>query len=496
MSEIFELTDFIKQVCLEYSLHVEEASDGNFKIFTDSASGITLILKIKEPTDFSFYFLERTYDILYQGDRTDVHVIMSLMFASFLRVFDLEMSCLLFDIPHPAVEDEIWGRYIMPAQVPSLLGISSWSQLKDIVHRIVLMVAFWRDIFWQFAGCPCKECLTKNDIEDNIRGYDVPFEMIHSENKSLKSSISLNYGNRPRPEWNYFYDITNEITVIKSESLIAYLEWIHIFCKHKFEKVEGIQGKLILYGELKNFLSNGHHKELKKIAKALGQNLILSDKNVFPLENMFIVIQKPYIIALGRLCGILEFKKERELLRARHNIESKLLFPVALFEWEENICPDQFEGLIKILLEREPDVKTVRKVSPTNQGDRGRDLLIEWHITNESIKSNVQPPISLIKVVGQCKAINKTVGKNKVLDIRDTIDTHNAQGYFLAVSSQISEPLTSKLEELRAKGIWTDWWNREDIELRLSKNQDLLPAFPKVLKAKHQIKFVEKEEDT
>ena len=160
---------------------------------------------------------------------------------------------------------------------------------------------------------------------------------------------------------------------------------------------------------------------------------------------------------------------------------------------EDIVCPEQFELLIKLLLERERNVKSVRIPAPINQGDKKRDLIIEWRVRNPNIVSKTQPPTSLIKVVGQCKASKSTIGKGQVLDIRDTLETHNSKGFFLAVSTQISAPMTEKLESLRSNGIWTDWWNREDIELRLSKNQDLLPRFPKVLKAKHQIKFIEKD---
>lgn len=113
MSSNIKLAKFIEESCKENSLQVENFGDDSFKIFTDEASGITLFLEIKEPTGFSFYFLQRTHDIIYQGDRSDAHVVLSLMFASFLRSLDSGVSCSLFDIPHPAVEDEIWGRYIM-----------------------------------------------------------------------------------------------------------------------------------------------------------------------------------------------------------------------------------------------------------------------------------------------------------------------------------------------------------------------------------------------
>ena len=188
MSDITSLTDSILNHCKELTLQVESASDGNFRLFTDQATGITIFFNIKEPNDFSYYFLVRTYDLVFQGDRTDVHVILSLIFASFLRNFETNISSSLFDIAHPVVDDEVWGRYIVPEQSAKRLNIKSWSDLESFIVEILTAVAFWRDIFWQSVGCPCKECLNRIGFEDNYRGYDLSEEIDHSKNNKLKFS--------------------------------------------------------------------------------------------------------------------------------------------------------------------------------------------------------------------------------------------------------------------------------------------------------------------
>jgi len=493
MSEITLLTDSIINNCKEHSLHVESASDGNFRLFTDTATGITIFFNIKDPNDFSYYFLVRTYDVVFQGDRTDVHVILSLIFASFLRNFETNISSSLFDIAHPVVDDEVWGRYIVPEQDTNRLNIKSWSNLENFLVKILKAVAFWRDIFWQSVGCPCKECLIRLGFEENYRGYNVSEEIDHSKNNKLKLSNRLNFGCRNIPKWEYFYDIKNEITIIKSEGIADFFEVILSSRICNEEKIKGVNGEFIISSELKNFLSNSIKSEFKEYFKSLSQDISINKLEFIPLENMILSVSNPYLIALGRLTGEYKFRVEREKIRQRHNKESEFLFPIPLFEWNASICPDQFENLIKALLEQDQNVKSVRKNSPINQGDKGRDLLIEWNIKDDTFISEANPPIRLIKVVGQCKASSNTVGKNKVLDIRDTVDTHNAEGFFLAVSSQISAPLTEKLEDLKSKGTWTEWWNRDDIEIRLSKNPDLIPLFPKVLKAKKGVKFYEKD---
>ncbi|RZK29001.1 MAG: hypothetical protein EOO61_21295, partial [Hymenobacter sp.] len=137
MSKILEITEHIKVLCTVYHMHLESEEEGEYRIFTDSASGIYITIKVQEPLKFSFYFLQRTYDIVYQGDRSDAHVILSLMFTSFLKLVGPGISCAQYDVGHPVVRDEIWGRYIMPFQSPAfLLGNSTWEQVKKRIHEL------------------------------------------------------------------------------------------------------------------------------------------------------------------------------------------------------------------------------------------------------------------------------------------------------------------------------------------------------------------------
>lgn len=493
MSEISKLTDLIYSSCKEFNLQVESASDGNFRLSTDQATGITVFFNINSPNDFSYYFLVRTYDIVFQGDRTDVHVVLSLIFASFLRNFETNISSSLFDIAHPVVYDEVWGRYIVPEQDINRFNIKSWSDLECFVFKILKAVSFWRDVFWQSVGCPCKECQNRLGLKDNYRGYNLSEKLDHSKNKKLKISNRLNSGSREIPTWEYFYDIENEITIIKSQEIADFFQVISKSRIAEEERLSGLNGEFIVSKELKNFIPNSVRSEFKKYFNGLGLNIQSNKLEFLPLENMILSVSSPYLIALGRLTGEYKFKIEKEKIRQRHNKESEFLFPIPEFDWNESICPDQFEDLIKALLELENNVKSVRKNSPTNQGDKGRDLLIDWNVINHELISDAIPPIRQIKVVGQCKASPTTVGKGKVQDIRDTVETHNASGFFLAVSSQISAPLTEKLEDLKSKGIWTEWWNKDDIEIRLSKNPELIPFFPRVLKAKKVVKYYKKD---
>ena len=490
--EIQELKAIVEKLCKKHHLIIQIAEDNYFKIFTDQSSGITLFLQLDENQNLSFYFLQRTYDVFYTGDRSDAHVILSLMFTSFLRFYKSGISCEQFDIAHPVVPDEIWGRYLVPIQVPILHGISTAKQLIEVVTEIIEMVAFWRESLWYFTGCPCDKCMKAENLNNSNYKYSLEdIEDLFSDLHSISSRN--NYGDRERPEWVYFYDIEEEVTMIKSSSLAKFLNATLQLRTDKTEQLKGQNGTFVLSDSIKNFVHDDTNSEMDEYFKKVNTNGKLKGYPVIPMENMIVTVMDDYIIALGRICGFEEYKKERELIRQRHNRESELLFPIPQFKWKEKVCPDQFELLVKALLEREPNVKSVRRPAPINQGDKGRDLIIEWNVINEYM-SDTAPPRILIKVVGQCKSGTSTIGKGKVLDIRDTVETHDSQGFFLAVNTQISAPLTEKLESLKSKGLWVSWWNRDDIEMRLSKNQDLIPNFPKVITSRDKVKFVNKED--
>ncbi len=83
--EILKLKEIVEELCKKHHLTIEIAEENYFRIFTDQSSGITLFLQLDENYNLTFHFLQRTHDVFYSGDRSDAHVILSLMFTSFLR---------------------------------------------------------------------------------------------------------------------------------------------------------------------------------------------------------------------------------------------------------------------------------------------------------------------------------------------------------------------------------------------------------------------------
>ena len=104
------------------------------------------------------YFYLRTTSWDYEGDRSDLHDIISTLLSVFFKL-NLDISCAIFDVPHPAIETscEIYARYIIPQQFDTVLYKKN-DQSIDKIIEIIEGVSVFELVFWQMAGCSCDEC--------------------------------------------------------------------------------------------------------------------------------------------------------------------------------------------------------------------------------------------------------------------------------------------------------------------------------------------------
>lgn len=397
-----KIQEHVKKICDSFSFIVDNSDENFYRIFTGEIDGLTLFLNI-EDDKLSFYFLVRTNDIVYHGDRSDIHIIISLMFSSFLKV-KAKISCSIFDIAHPVIDDEIWGRYIYPEQYEN-----SSNNILEYIENLLHILFEWRYSFWGLIGCPCEECMKEENLV-NERDYDVDANL----DDYSKTINRYNSGSRIRPSYSFVYDIDNDITIIKSKSLAYYLETITKVFDYKPQKINGINGDILIDSRTYNFFNYEALKEIESVLTSINSNLRHRANNFIVIENFIINIEEEFIIAKSISSGLDAFKKEKELIRERHNLEASILFPIPIFEWLENPCPTQFELLIKSLLERDVKVKRVRIAASTNQGDKGKDLIIDWEIADKNQLFHQEvPPSQIRKIVGQCKASNNSLEKVK-----------------------------------------------------------------------------------
>ena len=122
------------------------------------------------------------------------------------------------------------------------------------------------------------------------------------------------------------------------------------------------------------------------------------------------------------------------------------------------------------MIETDIKVNKVRLLGKSNNSDGGRDILIYKRILGE------QEYNSNYLVIGQCKAYKNSVNKAHVTDIRDMIEHYGANGFFLAVTSNITVPLIDVLCKLGEK-YEVDWWTQREIFSLLRKNFYLVERY-------------------
>ncbi|TDG36075.1 restriction endonuclease [Pedobacter changchengzhani] len=465
MSSRKESASLIKDIAEEakkWNLSVDGVSKDSITIRSSPFLGISLRLWIEASDLLYFDFYCRTTSWHYNGERTDLHDIFSLFFSIFLKKMALS-SVKIINVMNPATfaDSEIYGVYIIPKQInPGLINIRDLDK-NTLSNLIESLFVFEQYIWGQYNGCPCQSCRDRLGYSFTYRWEDIDIK----ELKALKTIIGfnerVNYMERTLPSWLYYRNFKKRISVIKSHDII---DFISAISKSKETSIDGINGKLITTENFHHFVSF----KKKTIIYEYFKKLQDAEPILVVLENKIIGIGGKYILSLDINCGLDEFKKEREKLRERHNKEFEILFQPSTLEWQYPINDSLFENLIKDLLEREPNVTRVRKLASTREPDGGVDLIVEWLVPKEAVIPDEDPYIKY-SVVVQCKAYKNGVGKSDVQDIRDTVESRDYEGYFLAVSSYTKRSLTDYLDKLRtSKKLWVEWWTKSEIEDRES----------------------------
>jgi hypothetical protein len=422
----------------------------------------------------------------FRGDRTDLHDAYSWLAAAFLRRSGVASSSLI-DIEHPAsgIAGELNCRYLVPAQSmgpllsPDEVGLriaqEMLTSLGRLEERAHFTVPFWHP-----------------DVEN-----DRYFDSLDPEVKEWSRGVAQLLGSRSSADdistfrsgvgWYYYRTADGAIAVIESEDFVDLLETFKI---NPDEEIAGINGFLYTGNGINNFVS---HEALALAAQVLDEAHLsttstpAASASVIPLEDG-VIIAGSYRAVLIRLdTGSTGFARERSLVLERNRIEQERLFPPSGFTWATTIDGGRFERLIYDLLECEPGVLEVRGVGAAREGDDGRDLIVRWITPPLPGEVTIQgsSPMRERTIIVQCKARARSVGKADLGGgVLDTIYKYEADGYFLAVSSQPAVSTLDLLDVIKRRGdYFTNWWSRAELELRLRRNPQVLKRYDDVVQA-------------
>lgn len=454
-----------------YSIQSDEGSP--LKIRSD--------VSLKSPYMNSIWGFVKTSSWQFNGERSDLNDLISCITALLLRTNGISVSMLTVD--HPVL-DEPSGVYARVFTYERH-GLINFKYSETLFEPI-------RSIFGSFV---MTEAILGSGFSPEDNEYPVyaiksgfgeewasqVAKFLHEDIEDLETH---NYMARTNPDFNWFHSIISGISVFSlNERFLTILKMA--IGMNKCQIINGPLRKIISYGNLLNSVTlNRYELALNLMMFLEGKDERPDDPALIAIENYFFLLGRNHIVSVMDDCGLKSVSLEKEAIKERQNLENKLLFPPINFVWAKKIDGGRFESMIRELLMLEPGVERVRQISNSNEPDGGRDLEAEW-ITKKT--ANIQnpevSPYQKIKVLIQCKAYNRSIGKAQVQDIRDTIDKYNADGYFLIVSTALSTPLYDYLTKLRNKGeYWVDWWTRNELEDRLRENPEVINRYPDVIK--------------
>lgn len=435
--------------------------------------------------EVAIYLYARTTSAEGSGDRTDMNDVFSILPALFLRVNDVNISSKLLDLEHPLGQGdngcisitELYARYITFSQ-PFKGGVFALSNatLKTL-DRILEAVTIYEINLSHFIEC-------NHDVEAESIYYDLGLHIwAVSIAKSLGEDIKseyVSYNKRLNPNWYYFRCLSKSLSVICAPKM-AYIIRHLIDNKDKVKSYYSDGYHFYVTGDTLNAYKSDSINNALRVFELLGEKL---DSILYiPLDNKLVAVGTHNLVFLDCDCGPHVFNQGKRAVIKRRKWEQDVLFNGKTYIWAKNIDGTRFEALIRELLMRRRGVVKVSATSITNEPDSNADLICIWDVLDLSDmpQSEGRGPITRRKIVVQCKAWAKNIGKNDVPSIRDTLDRFEADGMLIVSSKSIARSLFDHFEVLRRKGVWVDYWDRAELESMFDENPDLMSKYPDIV---------------
>ncbi|WP_127547452.1 restriction endonuclease [Paenibacillus amylolyticus] len=419
----------------------------------------------------------RTSSWAFDGERSDLNDLISIIVAITLRTTNNISSSLLTQ-EHPLthlygtdMSCEIHSRLISFER--HNLMIFQLSEETELIVKKILHASFLSAY-----------------IMDNVLQYTDPHIPNFSSYREKAEKIAIyldggyddnkhNFMARSKPFWGWFRSFESKISVFEFDLTVVNKLKSLFYDSYTPTKLDGITKKIIITNGLGNAVN------LMKLDKGFELLEHLegreSQHEVIPIEDRFFIFGRQHVICIDDDCGEKSFKSEVNEIKLRNETERSVLFPTMEFIWNDKINGERFEKLVRDIFVADSNVRWVKRVGSGTQADGGRDLEVEMVFKKQILVDSNEPPYEMKKILVQCKAYQQNVNKNNVQDIRDTIDMHRADGYYLVVSSQITRQLHEYLKSLRDRGLLVDWWNREDIEDKLRVHPEIAKRYPDII---------------
>ncbi len=420
----------------------------------------------------------------FDGDRTDVHDVLSLIWGGVLRAFGLG-SVRLIDEPHGFVPGEIGARYVIFEQCPWNISDDTFEAARKSMNAwTAFAFHLLSDVFqWDQGRLQNRPDLTVvHKTEEPV--WVVPVT------RYLRNPKDVTISKRTFPVWMYFASHDRGVTIIRMpKNRLALLRGA--LSPYSPEMVKGEKSLAILANGIPNAIPFALTKKAHKLFSLTAdgcENVV-----VMPLDSHCLFIGDKTIVAIRGECGRVVYERERKNLLERRSGENSVFFADSIIDWKTPMSPGDFEDLCVDLVRREPGVLQAKPVGTVNDRDSGRDILIDRKVpaphstgakdsTSKGGAAVCFKGTRVLRFIAQVKSRQRTIGKSDVQDIRDTLERHQADGFLLIAHPRISSSLVDHLDGMRRKKVFqAEWWEARDLEDRLRRHPDIAKRYPRLM---------------
>ena len=288
--------------CSEHDLALYKRDENRFDVCDKFQRDFYLIFEQHQSGIVASYFVFRTDSFSYNGERTDLHDVESLLFSlsSLLNGFSVS----LWDVGNgfSDIEEELYGRFATVVQ-PNLSVLTDDEQGVEKAISLLL-------IYKKFQ-CLLLDYLNQSHPQ---KRYNWDVFCLHSLRKRIANVIGIESDHvvgceRSKPDWFYFQIYSLNISIfsskiakkILSSSLDSY-----------FNGLESIEDNGTTYykaGSNNNSFSLEDIEQIKSISKELSSDevkLVVTENNIFAITDHW------FITKSGSF-GIDRFLEEREI---------------------------------------------------------------------------------------------------------------------------------------------------------------------------------------
>ncbi|MXS83758.1 restriction endonuclease [Nitrosomonas oligotropha] len=424
----------------------------------------------------------RTVGDQFDGDRTDVHDIFAIVWASVMRAFGLASPILRYE-EHIIAPNEIGACHVAFTQCPWRISETNFQQAKrSMTAWTSLGFHLLDEVFKWYRIVPFHR--SNRAAQEEMSAPWVPLIT-----RYLKNPNDVITSKRRYPNWHYFASRKRGISIIRMPiTNITALK--RVLSPFSPDMVRGEEAYALFANGIPNAIPYRTIKQGQKLL-SLVENKLDRKILILPIDSHCLFIGERTIIAVEGEFGYNTFQKEQELFFERRVIENRVFFAESKITWNTPLNARSMESLCLELIQREPGVIRAKPVGDTNDRDGGRDIVIDWRIPTQHTKGWVEDAsqkdvvsggVKTIRIIAQIKYRSKTIGKRDVQDIRDTLEHYEAGGFLLIAHPRISSSLLDHLEKLRnSTNLLTDWWDSADLERKLKQHPDIARCYPDIL---------------